>query len=176
MASFFHCGAVVADMTDEEGARDLRIRVDHVGIAVESRSRLAPILELLGGRLIADEPAEGYRWIQYEFGPLSRIELIEPTAEGTFLTDYLEERGPGLHHVTFEVASVDDVVAHLADHDVRVVDRAERDHYREAFVSPRSTGGVLFQLMEYEPGYCERYGEPGVGDDLVVDRTLMESP
>ena len=163
-------------MTDEHGNRDLRIRVDHVGIAVEDRRALTRVLELLGGRLIADEPADGYRWIQYEFGGLSRIELIEPTAEGTFLTDFLEERGPGLHHVTFEVASVDDVVAHLADHDVRVVDRADRDRYREAFLSPRSTGGVLFQLMEYEPGYCDRYGEPGVGDDLVVDWTLMDPP
>ena len=153
--------------------RDLRVRMDHVGIAVEDRRSIEPVLELLGGDRIADEPAEGYRWIQYEFDGLSRIELIEPTAADTFLTAFLEEQGPGLHHVTFEVAAIDDVVVHLADNDVRVVDRADREKYREAFVSPRSTGGVLFQLMEYEPGYCDVYGEPGVGDDLVIDHSYL---
>ncbi len=161
-------------MTDGATDLDRRIRVDHVGIAVADRERLASILELLGGELIADEPAEGFRWIQYELGGLSRIELIEPTAEDTFLTDFLDRNGPGLHHVTLEVASIDDVVEYLAAHDVRVVDRADHDGYREAFVSPRSTGGILFQLMEYESGYCDAYGEPGVGDDLLVDHAFME--
>ena len=158
--------------TDPE--RDLRVRLDHVGIAVENRESVAPVLELLGGELIADEPADGFRWVQYEFDGLSRIELIEPTAEDTFLTDFLEDRGPGFHHVTFEVAAIDDVVNHLAERGVRVVDRADREKYREAFVSPRSTGGVLFQLMEYEPGYCEVYGEPGVGHDLVIDHAYID--
>lgn len=161
-------------MAETASDRDLRVRVDHVGIAVEDRKTVAPILELLGGELIADEPADGFRWIQYELGGLSRIELIEPTAEETFLTDFLDRNGPGLHHVTFEVAAIDDVVAHLAANDVRVVDRADHEAYREAFVSPRSTGGVLFQLMEYEPGYTDVYGEPGVGEDLLVDRSFLE--
>ena len=66
------------------------------------------------------------------------------------------------------------IVAHLREHDLRVVDRADHEKYREAFVSPRSTGGVLFQLMEYEPGYCEVYGEPGVGHDLLTDHSYLD--
>lgn len=168
--------AVAGGMSATEFDRDLRVRVDHVGIAVEDRETVAPVLELLGGDLIADEPAEGFRWIQYELGGLSRIELIEPTAPDTFLTDFLERNGPGFHHVTFEVAAIDDVVAHLREHDLRVVDQADHEKYREAFISPRSTGGVLFQLMEFERGYCEIYGEPGVGHELLVDHSYLESP
>lgn len=157
-----------------ETDRDLRIRVDHVGIAVEDREPLAGVLEAMGGELIADEPAEGFRWIQYELGELSRIELIEPTEEDTFLTEFLDEEGPGLHHVTLEVADIDAMTAHLREQGVRVVDRADHEGYREAFVSPRSTGGTLFQLMEYEPGYAEAYGEPGVGEDLLIDDAFLE--
>lgn len=158
-----------------ERPRDLRVRVDHVGIAVEDRDHTSPILELLGGDVIADEAADGYRWILFELGDLSRIELIEPTAPDTFLTAYLERFGEGLHHVTLEVASLDDVVDHLDDHGVEVVDRTDRAGYREAFIPPGETGGVLFQLMEFGADYPERYGAPGVGDDLLVDRSLMES-
>lgn len=152
---------------------DLRVRVDHVGIAVSDREPIATVLQALGGELIADEPADGFRWIQYELGNLSRIELIEPTEEGTFLTEFLDARGPGLHHVTLEVAALDAMVAHLERHGIRVVDQADHHRYREAFISPRSTNGTLFQLMEYEPGYTEAYGEPGVDEDLVVDTSFI---
>ncbi|WP_254863859.1 VOC family protein [Halovivax gelatinilyticus] len=174
VASFFAIEFVAPIMFESEPDLDLRVRVDHVGIAVDDRETVATVLKLLGGDLIADEPADGFRWVQYELGDLSRIELIEPTADDTFLTEFLERNGPGLHHITFEVASIDDVVSHLDSHDVRVVDRADHEKYREAFLSPRSTGGILFQLMEYEPGYCDVYGEPGVGDDLLVDHSYVE--
>lgn len=173
---FLSNALLAAGMAGTASDPDLRVRVDHVGIAVADRETLAPVLELLGGELIADEPADGFRWIQYELGGLSRIELIEPTAEDTFLTDFLDRNGSGFHHVTLEVAAIDDVVAHLREHDLRVVDRADHEKYREAFVSPRSTGGVLFQLMEYEDGYCEVYGEPGVDHDLLVDHSYLDAP
>lgn len=148
--------------------QDLNARIDHVGIAVEDPSVIIPVLELLGGELIADESADEYRWMQYEIGGLSRLELIEPTTDGTFLTEFLEREGPGLHHVTFEVADIDAITDHLVENGVRIVDRKQREGYKEAFVSPRSTGGVLFQLMEFEPGYAEVYGERS-----LIDRTFV---
>ncbi|TKX46539.1 VOC family protein, partial [Halorubrum sp. ASP121] len=81
------------------------IRVDHVGIAVDSISDAESVLFAFGCRKLIEESAEGrFRWAQYDFGRnASRLELIAPEAEGTFLTDYLDEHGPGLHHVTLEV-------------------------------------------------------------------------
>lgn len=144
------------------------LRVDHVGIAVQEPDTLESLLRLLGARKLADEPAGGYRWIYYELGDASRIELITPTEDDNFLTEYLEENGPGLHHVTLEVGDIDAVVELLDENGVRVVDRADRKEYKEAFISPRSTDGVLFQLMEYGENYVEEYGEPGVDEDLVI--------
>lgn len=148
-------------------------RVDHVGIAVESIAEAEPLLELLGCEklLEADDDTVGYTWAYYELGDASRLELIEPLGERySFLTEYLAEHGPGLHHVTIEVADLETMVATLEAGGVRVVDRADRDGYAEAFVSPRETG-VLFQLMEYRDGYLDRHGR----DLLIGGRRVIDS-
>ena len=90
-------------------------------------------------------------------GDASRIELIAPN-EGSesFLTAYLDEHGPGLHHVTIEVANLDEATATLEAAGVRVVDRADLNDYSEAFLSPRNPTGSLLQLMEYHETYATR--------------------
>jgi methylmalonyl-CoA/ethylmalonyl-CoA epimerase len=109
---------------------------------------------------------EEFRWVYYALGDASRIELIEPIADDSFLTEYLDEHGPGLHHVTLEVADLDAVAERLESQGLRVVDRREYDDYAEAFVSPRNPTGALFQLMEYREGYDER-GPPA--EELYVN-------
>lgn len=137
-----------------------RARVDHVGIAVHDIADAEPLLELLGCEKLAEEADEevGYTWAYYELGDASRLELVEPLLDReSFLTDYLAEHGPGLHHVTLEVSDLDAMVARLEAGGVRVVDRADRDGYSEAFVSPREAG-PLVQLMEYHRAYAEKNG------------------
>jgi len=148
---------------------DLRIRFEHVGIAVEKLEPIVPILSLLGAETLVDERVEflGARWLYYEIGDVGRVEVLQPIEDGTFLTEFIDRHGPGLHHITFEVANVDDYVEHLGANDVEVIDRTRRPHYREAFLSPRDTGGVLLQLIEFEEGYVE-YAQPGVGERIFV--------
>jgi methylmalonyl-CoA/ethylmalonyl-CoA epimerase len=137
-------------------SHDVPIRVDHVGIAVHEVAAAEPVLRALGCEKVVEESVEGrFTWAYYRLGGASRIELIEPVAEDTFLTDYLAEHGPGLHHVTLEVGDVDAVIDHLEDAGLDVVDRAEFDDWTEAFVSPRNPTGTLFQLMEYHDGFHE---------------------
>ncbi|MFC4248388.1 VOC family protein [Natribaculum luteum] len=134
------------------------MRVDHVGIAVESIAEAEALLFALGCEKIHEEPSEygDFRWATYVLGGASRLELVAPE-EGSesFLTDYLEENGPGLHHVTLEVADLEAAVEALEDRGVSVVDYAEFDHWGEAFVSPANPTGALFQLMEYYDGYAD---------------------
>jgi methylmalonyl-CoA/ethylmalonyl-CoA epimerase len=151
---------------------DVAVRVDHVGIAVEAVDDAEPVLRALGCEKLLDETVEErFRWVYYRLGDASRVELIEPVAGGSFLTEYLAEHGPGLHHVTLEVADVDAVVAHLEDSGVRVVDRAEFDTWTEAFVSPRNATGTLFQLMEYHEGYPDDRLPP---EELFVNGVPVE--
>lgn len=149
---------------------DTPIRVDHVGIAVRAVGDAEPLLEALGCAKLSDEvvtddgsvpvddvpPDTGeFRWTYFTLGDASRIELVSPVAADTFLTRFLDEHGPGLHHVTLEVADLDAVAAAVEDAGFDVVDRQAFDTWTEAFVSPRNATGTLFQLMEYHDGYAE---------------------
>lgn len=149
-------------------AHETPIRVDHVGIAVESIADAEPILFALGCRKLIEEPVEGrFQWAQYDFEMgASRLELIEPEADDTFLTQYLGEHGPGLHHVTLEVAAIDAVVAALEEEGYRVVEYREYEDWSEAFVPPSNPTGALFQLFEYHEGYDK---ERPPSDCLYVD-------
>jgi methylmalonyl-CoA/ethylmalonyl-CoA epimerase len=144
------------------------IRVDHAGIAVESIEDAEPVLFALGGQKRIEESVEGrFRWAQYDFGQgASRLELVAPERDGTFLTDFLEENGPGLHHVTLEVADVDAVVAALDVAGIQTVDYREFEDWTEVFVSPANATGTLFQLMEYHDSY--ETGRPPA-EHLYVD-------
>jgi methylmalonyl-CoA/ethylmalonyl-CoA epimerase len=143
------------------------IRVDHVGIAVESVDEAEPVLHALGCTKGSDETGHdgSYRWVTYHLGNASRLELVTPLRDDSFIQRFLDANGPGLHHVTFEVADIDAVVDSLGAAGVSVVDRATHDGYAEAFVSPRNPTGALFQLMEYHDDYAAVYGDP---DELFI--------
>lgn len=134
------------------------MRVDHAGIAVESIPEAEPLLFALGCEKIHEEPSMygEFTWATYVLGGASRLELIAPQ-EGSesFLTDFLEENGPGLHHVTLEVADLDAALEALEARDVATTGHQEFEGWGEAFVSPANPTGVLFQLMEYYEGYAE---------------------
>ena len=134
------------------------MRVDHTGIAVESIPEAEPLLFAMGCEKIHEEESMygEFTWASYVLGDASRLELIAPQ-EGSesFLTAYLEENGPGLHHVTIEVGDLEAAVEALEDAGVTVTDYAEFDHWGEAFVSPANPTGAMFQLMEYYEGYAE---------------------
>lgn len=151
---------------------DTPIRVDHTGIAVESIDDAEPILFALGCRKLIEESVDGrFRWAQYDFGEnASRLELIAPESEDTFLTQFLDENGPGLHHITLEVADIDAVIAALEAEGVDVVEYETFDTWTEAFLSPANPTGTLFQLMEYHDDYGEN--RPPAGDLYVDGRRL----
>lgn len=155
-------------------SHDVPIRVDHVGIAVESVADAEPVLAALGCEKIVDDVVEDrFRWVYYRLGNASRIELIEPVAEESFLTAYLEEHGPGLHHVTLEVGDIEAVMESLEAQGITVVDYAEYGGWKEAFVSPRNATGTLFQLMEYTDEYVESQELPA--EELFVGGSRVGS-
>ncbi|WP_396613507.1 VOC family protein (plasmid) [Haloferax sp. S1W] len=133
-------------------------RVDHVGIAVESVENAEQTLFALGCERIHRETVadESFEWATYVLGDASRIELIAPVQGESFLTDYLDEHGPGLHHVTLEVVDIDATIDVLEEAGERVVGYSVEDGWTEAFVSPQNPTGALFQLMEYHDDYADR--------------------
>ena len=129
------------------------LRIDHLGIAVNSLTDRLPFwTDALGLRLQGREhvAAEGVDVVFLPAGE-SRIELLEPTRADSAIARHLDRRGEGLHHVTFAVSDLDAVLARLAGNGVAAVGEGARrgaGGHRVAFLHPRSTGGVLVELVE----------------------------
>ena len=127
-------------------------RMDHVCMAVwKLDDRLPMLTELFGMKVVGrfDNPAAGYNGITLDVpGGGAQWELLEPAGENDFLKRFLDERGPGLHHVTFEVESVDKATEALEAKGLRPFGGRSYESYKEVFIHPKDTGGVLFQLYE----------------------------
>ena len=80
-----------------------------------------------------------------------RIELVEPAAEDSPVSGFIAKRGGGLHHLAYQVEDLELALTRLKAAGVRLIDEAPRPgahHTRIAFVHPKSTGGVLTELVE----------------------------
>jgi len=80
-----------------------------------------------------------------------RIELVEPAADDSPVSGFLARRGGGLHHLAYRVDDLEGALARLKRDGVRMIDEAPRPGAhgtRIAFVHPKSTGGVLTELVE----------------------------
>jgi len=124
-------------------------KLDHIGIAVKSTAAARKFFEeMLGARFLYehDNPEAGYKIVELDFNGMT-LELLEPLGEKSFLHAFLEKRGEGVHHLTLDVPDSKDKIAELKQQGVKVADEREYapDSY-EAFLSPRSTHGVLIQI------------------------------
>ena len=88
-------------------------RFDHVSIAVWDIRDALPVVELMGGRFLQGGTTEQFRWAQWTLPGHGKLEMIQPldaAATDDFLTRFLRDRGPGLHHLTFRVHDLLDAV------------------------------------------------------------------
>lgn len=125
----------------------------HVAIAVPSIAEARPTYEAALG-LAAGEiehvPEQRVNVLVLHAGP-QRIELVEPAADDSPISRFLEKRGAGLHHVAWEVADIDAALARVRDQGLQLLNETPGDGAhgtRVAFLHPRSTGGVLTELVE----------------------------
>lgn len=129
------------------------VRIDHVGIAVDTPEAILNFLEgVLGfGAGVPEEvPSSGVR-VRFLGEADPRLEVIEPIGTDSSISRFLAHRGPGLHHVAVRVANLTEVLARLRTRGIRLIDEAPRAGSRGAriaFVHPSSAGGVLVELVE----------------------------
>jgi methylmalonyl-CoA epimerase len=127
--------------------------IDHLAIAVaELDGALATYGDRLGMELVHREviAEEGVEVALLETGQ-SHVELLAPLAPDTAVGRFLAARGPGLHHVAYRVADIDEALAQLAQRDVELIDERPRAGIldsRVAFIHPRATGGVLTEIVQ----------------------------
>jgi methylmalonyl-CoA/ethylmalonyl-CoA epimerase len=131
----------------------VQLLLDHVAVAVESLAAAQPLFESLTGS--AGSPperveAQGVTVVFMGEGA-GRLELLEPTSPDSPVGRFVSRRGPGLHHIAYRVPDLPAALARMAAAGVQLIDeepRAGAHGHRVAFLHPRSTGGVLVELVE----------------------------
>jgi methylmalonyl-CoA/ethylmalonyl-CoA epimerase len=128
-------------------------KVDHLGIAVrdldEALATYAQAFALrVDHREIIDD--QGVEAVALRVGE-SAVELLQPTRDDSPIARFLAERGPGIHHVAYAVDDIEAALVTLRSQGVRLIDERPRiglGGKRIAFIHPKSTFGVLTELVE----------------------------
>ena len=126
--------------------------IHHVGLAVTDLDEsVATYLRLFGGTLEHRElvPDQGVEAASVLVGA-SRIELLAPTGEDTPVGRFLARRGPGVHHLAYEVEDVAAALDSLAAEGAELIDTVPRRGLfglQVAFVHPDAVHGVLTEVV-----------------------------
>jgi methylmalonyl-CoA epimerase len=128
--------------------------IDHIGIAVKNIDEAKKFwVDALGLKFsrIEEVPEQKVRVAMLEAGPTT-IELLEPTSPDSPVQKFIEKRGEGLHHMTFQTDSLAERLNQLKGANVSLIDEEPRVGAGGAciaFIHPKSAHGVLIELCEY---------------------------
>jgi methylmalonyl-CoA/ethylmalonyl-CoA epimerase len=126
--------------------------IHHLGVAVDDLDEALATYERLFGAEVEHQATvddQGVRAASLRIGG-GRVELLEPLAEETPVGRFLAKRGPGMHHVAYEVSDLRATMAELADAGADLIDDAPRAGLfglEVAFVHPDSVHGVLSEVV-----------------------------
>jgi methylmalonyl-CoA/ethylmalonyl-CoA epimerase len=132
-------------------------RVDHIGVAVEDLDAALQLYEntyemTLVHRETVDE--QGVEAVLLDVGE-NHVELLAPLGPDTAVGKFLAKRGPGIHHVAYQVTDIDATLAALRAAGTRLIDETPRIGIRRsrvAFVHPAASGGVLTEIVQPAEG------------------------
>jgi methylmalonyl-CoA/ethylmalonyl-CoA epimerase len=128
-------------------------RIDHIGVATDDLDGAVALYEGTLGMPVAHREtveSQGVEAVLLDVGE-GHVELLRPLAPDTPIGKYLERKGPGLHHVAYAVDDIEAVLGSLKEAGIELIDSEPRTGIRDsrvAFVHPRSTGGVLTEIVE----------------------------
>lgn len=128
-------------------------KIDHIGIAVHSLEQSLPFytdilkLPLLKVEEVASEKVK----IAFLQVGESKLELLEPTEANSPIKKFLDQRGEGIHHIALGVESIQARISEIKEQGIRMIQDQPKegaDGSFIAFLHPKSTGGVLYELCE----------------------------
>lgn len=126
-----------------------KLPLHHIAIATPSIEGAASLYELLTGETCSPVEEVSSQGVRVAF--IGRIELIEPTDPEGGVARFIAKRGQALHHMAYQVPDLEAALTHFASQGFELIDQAPRPGaggHRVAFLHPRSTGGVLWELVE----------------------------
>jgi methylmalonyl-CoA epimerase len=132
-------------------------RIDHIGVVVEDLDAAIELyaksfeMELAHRETVEEQGVEA---VLLDVGD-GHVELLAPLGPETPVGKYLARKGPGLHHVAYAVDDIDSTLERLVAGGIELIDGEARVGIRNsriAFLHPRSTGGVLTEIVEPPEG------------------------
>jgi methylmalonyl-CoA/ethylmalonyl-CoA epimerase len=128
-------------------------RIDHIGVAVEDLGVAITLHEETYGMEVVHRETvaeQGVEAVLLDVGE-NHVELLAPLGPETPVGRFLAKKGPGLHHVAYQVADIDSALDELRSAGLRLIDESPRTGIRAsrvAFLHPSATGGVLTEIVE----------------------------
>jgi methylmalonyl-CoA/ethylmalonyl-CoA epimerase len=128
--------------------------VDHVGVAVKSLDEALKVYREILGFKVEGIHVLTERKVKVAFlssGGETRIELLEPTGNDSPVAKFLESRGEGIHHIAVKVKNIEKALEEFKRKNMMLIDEKPRsgaEGAKIAFINPKSTKGVLMELVE----------------------------
>jgi methylmalonyl-CoA epimerase len=128
-------------------------RIDHVGVAVNDLEAAISLYEgALGMALVHRETvdSQGVEAVLLDVGD-GHMELLRPLGPDTPVGKFIERKGEGMHHVAYAVDDIEAELSRLSKAGLELIDKQPRIGIRDsrvAFLHPRSTGGVLTEIVQ----------------------------
>ena len=128
-------------------------KIEHIGVAVRNIEKSIPLFrDILGIQLEKVYESDAIK-TKIAFFPLgdSTIELIEAVDPSSPVAKFIEKRGEGIHHICFGVENVEAALRHFEAKGIELLNKQPRRTENGdliAFLNPKSTNGVLIELVE----------------------------
>ena len=123
----------------------------HVGVASANGLQTAEFFsENLGGEILSREafPEQDQISTMVKIGSCA-LEIMEPLGGQGVVSKYLSKKGPGLHHISIEVTGIKELAEELEAKGIQIIGKQfENPAVHYMFISPKSTGGILIEVVE----------------------------
>ncbi|MEJ2048984.1 MAG: methylmalonyl-CoA epimerase [Calditrichota bacterium] len=128
-------------------------KIDHIGIAVKSVREVKELFKSLfnlNPDFEEDVDDQKVKVIGFKVGE-SNLEFIEPLNAKSPISNFLEKRGEGLHHIAISVDNIENILGEFKSHQLKLIDEKPRtgaEGKKIAFVHPNSFNGILLELTQ----------------------------
>jgi len=126
-------------------------RVDHIGIAVKNIEKAILFFEdVFESKLLRKNVIKGQKLIS---GVMQldniNVELMQSTEDNSTIDKFIQKNGEGLHHLSIQLEEeLDHFLEQLDSKNIKIMSKIENNDYKIAFLHPKSTFGVLIEVIE----------------------------
>ena len=129
-------------------------KLDHIGIAVNNLDASVKKYEQITGKKSGGKEMVVEQKVATVFFPVgeTRLELLKGTHPDSLISKFIKKRGEGIHHICFEVENLAQSKIEMSKTGLKFIENiseAGAGDSKVAFIHPKSTGGILIEIVEY---------------------------